>query len=104
MTISASEEDGIVWCDFVEFPAIGKHRRLPEGLDPSATRHPLARPGSINLRLHRVQKGFESCDAFEIESYLALANAHQVIMRVGHSRHHGVAVKVNRSSALALVS
>src|SRR5688572_15614192 len=42
MTISASEDHRIVWCDFIEVPTCREHGRLPVCFDPSAASHPLA--------------------------------------------------------------
>src|SRR5438067_1178157 len=102
MSVRARQKHRIVWRDFVQVPTRRKHRRLPEGFDPAAACYPLSWLRFIDALFHLGEKSFEVRDAFEIQIHLALADAYEVIMRIGHSRHDRLAVQIDDASCATL--
>jgi hypothetical protein len=89
VAVGAREIDGPVGNDGVEVLARGEHRRVVMGFDPAAARDPLG----IRVRLRPcLQPGLELVQASrvrKIQCQLALADAAQVVVRVGKTRERG---------------
>ena len=103
MAVGASKKYRIIRRDFVEVPTRRKHRWLPERLDPAPAGDPFGRLCLVDARFHFGQKVFQVRDAFKVEIHLALANADEMIVGIGHPRHHRGAVEIDNAGVRALV-
>src|SRR6266496_6154617 len=101
VTVSTRKINGIVRRNFVEISTCRKLRRLPESLNPPAAGDPFAALTLRDALLNFGEKIFERVRAFEIEVHLPLADSEDVAMRIGQSRHHGFAAKVDNARFLA---
>ena len=102
VSIRAREVNGIVWRNFVELLRGRKRGRFPEGLDPAAAGDPLVRRRLRGTLLDLGEKFFARAQAFEIQIHLAKADAENVIMRIGQTGQHGVAMQINDARRTAL--
>ena len=104
MPVSSPQKDRIVGRYFVQIPTGGKHWRLPESFNPSATGNPFAGLCLIDARFYFGQKVLEVGDAFEIQIPLALPHADEVIMRVRQAGQNRGATKIDHARFRSPVS
>ena len=101
MAVRAFEDHRIVGGNFVQIRARGKHRRLPESLNPAAAGDPFAGLCLIDARFNFGEKVFQAGDAFKIQGQLAKANAREMMVCVGQTRHDCRAVQIDNARVLA---
>ena len=102
MTVGAGEKNGIVRRDLVEVIARGELRRLPKCFDPTAARDPFSALRFRSALFHLREKIFEGVGAFEIQIYLALADAEDMAVRIGQTRHDGFPIEIDDARVVAL--
>jgi len=111
MTVGAREKYRIVRRNFIQVTPGRESRRFPKkkkkkkkkkkvSIQPRPVIH-LPRPVLRDALFHFLEKIFARVRALEIQSHFPLANSEDVTMRIGQSRHHGFAAKVDNARFLA---